>query len=84
MKKNEDPTAVLPDGRRFEFWEEDCVYSRVLYVDGNSTAASDENDGSRESSGWYKLKEHEVINGYGIYCEGTDRLIVAHNLNSDT
>jgi len=32
------------------------------------------------STGWYKLKEHDVVNGYGIYCEGTDRLIVAHNL----
>ena len=32
------------------------------------------------SSGWYKLKEHDVVNGYGIYCEGTDRLIIAHNL----
>nr|MCR4589769.1 right-handed parallel beta-helix repeat-containing protein [Lachnospiraceae bacterium] len=32
------------------------------------------------SSGWYKLAEKEEINGYGVYCEGTDRLIVAHNL----
>ena len=32
------------------------------------------------SSGWYKLAENEAVNGYGIYCEGTDRLIIAHNL----
>ena len=32
------------------------------------------------SSGWYKLRETEDINGYGVYCEGTDRLIIAHNL----
>ena len=32
------------------------------------------------SSGWYKLREDESVNGYGVYCEGTDRLIVAHNL----
>ena len=32
------------------------------------------------SSGWYKLREGEATNGYGVYCEGTDRLIVAHNL----
>jgi len=32
------------------------------------------------SSGWYKLREGEQVNGYGVYCEGTDRLIVAHNL----
>ncbi|MCR5249206.1 MAG: right-handed parallel beta-helix repeat-containing protein [Lachnospiraceae bacterium] len=32
------------------------------------------------SSGWYKLAETDAVNGYGIYCEGTDRLIIAHNL----
>ena len=32
------------------------------------------------STGWYKLRENEAVNGYGIYCEGTDRLIVANNL----
>lgn len=48
-KHDADLTAVLPDGREFEFWEEDCKYSCVLYVNGNSPAASDENDGSREA-----------------------------------
>ncbi len=32
------------------------------------------------SSGWYKLKEHDVVNGYGIYGEGTDRLRIVGNL----
>ena len=32
------------------------------------------------SSGWYKLREHDVVNGYGVYGEGTDRLHVSHNL----
>lgn len=32
------------------------------------------------SSGWYKLKEHDVVNGYGIYAEGTDRLRIVGNL----
>jgi hypothetical protein len=32
------------------------------------------------SSGWYKLRELDVINGYGVYGEGTDRLHVSHNL----
>ncbi|MCR4642738.1 MAG: right-handed parallel beta-helix repeat-containing protein [Lachnospiraceae bacterium] len=32
------------------------------------------------SSGWYKQVENDTVNGYGVYCEGTDRLIVAHNL----
>ncbi|MBB2183859.1 right-handed parallel beta-helix repeat-containing protein [Lachnospiraceae bacterium MD1] len=32
------------------------------------------------SSGWYKLVEHDVINGYAIYGEGTDHLYIANNL----
>ncbi len=32
------------------------------------------------SSGWYKLRENEAVNGYGIYGEGTDHLYIAHNL----
>ena len=32
------------------------------------------------SSGWYKLRELDVVNGYGVYGEGTDRLHIAHNL----
>ena len=32
------------------------------------------------SSGWYKMREHDVVNGYGVYGEGTDRLHVSHNL----
>jgi hypothetical protein len=32
------------------------------------------------SSGWYKLVEQDVINGYAIYGEGTDHLYIANNL----
>ncbi|MBR2603259.1 MAG: right-handed parallel beta-helix repeat-containing protein, partial [Clostridia bacterium] len=32
------------------------------------------------SSGWYKLRETEAVNGYAVYAEGTDRLYIAHNL----
>lgn len=32
------------------------------------------------SSGWYKLEENGVVNGYGIYGEGTDHLRIVHNL----
>ena len=32
------------------------------------------------SSGWYKLRETEAVNGYAVYGEGTDRLVIAHNL----
>ena len=32
------------------------------------------------SSGWYKLEEDGIINGYAIYGEGTDRLNIVNNL----
>ena len=32
------------------------------------------------SSGWYKMEEHNVVNGYAIYAEGTDRLHIVNNL----
>ena len=32
------------------------------------------------SSGWYKTREHDVVNGYAVYGEGTDRLHISHNL----
>ena len=32
------------------------------------------------SSGWYKTRELDVINGYGVYGEGTDRLRIENNL----
>ncbi|MFP4016295.1 MAG: right-handed parallel beta-helix repeat-containing protein [Halanaerobiales bacterium] len=32
------------------------------------------------SSGWYKMTESDVRNGYGIYLEGTDRLRIVNNL----
>lgn len=32
------------------------------------------------STGWYKMVENDAVNGYAIYCEGTDRLQIMHNL----
>lgn len=32
------------------------------------------------SSGWYKMQEHNVVNGYAVYGEGTDYLHIANNL----
>ncbi|MBR3741272.1 MAG: right-handed parallel beta-helix repeat-containing protein [Clostridia bacterium] len=32
------------------------------------------------SSGWYKLRENDVVNGYAVYAEGTDQLHISHNL----
>jgi hypothetical protein len=31
------------------------------------------------SSGWYKMEEPDVINGYAVYGEGTDRIKMVHN-----
>ena len=42
----QDLSAILPDGNEYEFWEEDCTYTRTLYVDGSNPASSDDNDGS--------------------------------------
>jgi len=43
-----DPSAILPDGTYFDFWERDCAYDRELIVDGASPQASDDNDGSAD------------------------------------
>ena len=32
------------------------------------------------SSGWYRLRENDTVNGYAVYAEGTDRLHISHNL----
>lgn len=32
------------------------------------------------SSGWYKLEENSIINGYAVYAEGSDHLHIANNL----
>lgn len=32
------------------------------------------------SSGWYKLAENDVVNGYAVYGEGTDRMHLVGNL----
>ena len=42
-------TDILPDGRRFDFWEKDCVFDRILHVDAGHPAASDDNDGSEDA-----------------------------------
>ena len=43
-----DPSAILPDGTYFDFWERDCHYDRELIVDGASRLSSDDNDGSAD------------------------------------
>ncbi|MGE5612914.1 MAG: right-handed parallel beta-helix repeat-containing protein [Bacillota bacterium] len=32
------------------------------------------------SSGWYKMEENSVVNGYAVYGEGTDHLHISNNL----
>ena len=46
MRKQDDLTAILPDGNSFDFWEKECTYDRTLYVACDDPKASDENDGS--------------------------------------
>ena len=41
-----DLSALLPDGRSFEFWEKDPVWEKELFVDGSNPATPDDNDGS--------------------------------------
>ena len=36
--------------------------------------------GEPGSTGWYKMEEHGIVNGYAVYGEGTDRLHVVNNL----
>jgi len=64
----------------------ECTKDGVNLIDNNIIwnveGRFDERDIPEEpgSSGWYKLTENSVINGYGIYAEGTDRLYIANNL----
>ena len=44
-----DPSSILPDGSRYEFWETDPVWERELFVDGSDPSASDDNDGSEQA-----------------------------------
>jgi len=46
MMKKFDPTAQLPNGQTFEFWEIQQKYEREIYVDNKNPLASDENDGT--------------------------------------
>ena len=39
-----DLTAILPDGRMFEFREAEPVFEREIHVDNQNPVASDEND----------------------------------------
>lgn len=41
---------------------------------------SDKVPEEKGSSGWYKLVEDNVVNGYAVYGEGTDYLYIANNL----
>ena len=44
-----DLSAILPDGRTYEFWEKDPVWERELFVSNTDPAASDDNDGSKKA-----------------------------------
>lgn len=42
-------SSILPDGRSFDFWEKEVVYSKELYVDAMGENASDTNPGTKEA-----------------------------------
>lgn len=35
------------------------------------------------STGWYKMVENDVVNGYAVYGEGTDRMVLKNNFIGD-
>ena len=45
---NLDPSAQLPHGDYFPFWEDETDYKNFLYVDCNNSAADDSNPGTKE------------------------------------
>lgn len=42
-------SSILPDGRRFDFWEKEVNYTKELYVDCMGENASDTNPGTKEA-----------------------------------
>ena len=44
-----DLTALLPDGKEFDFWEKDPVFEQVFHVNCGDPGASDDNDGSESA-----------------------------------
>ena len=44
-----DFSALLPDGRSFDFWERTPVWERELFVSSTDPNASDDNDGSLQA-----------------------------------
>ncbi|MDR3334161.1 MAG: right-handed parallel beta-helix repeat-containing protein [Treponema sp.] len=43
-----DPSALLPNGNYFDFWDDKTDYKTFLYVDGANPIASDVNPGDKE------------------------------------
>jgi hypothetical protein len=43
-----DPSALLPEGNYYAFWDDETDYKNFLYVDCNSSAAGDTNPGTKE------------------------------------
>ena len=48
LQKMYDPD-LLPDGRKFDFWDCETNFTKTLYVDQHHPTASDENDGSENA-----------------------------------
>lgn len=64
----------------------ECTKDDVNMIDNNifwnveGRFNPDEVPKEKGSSGWYKMVEDTVVNGYAIYGEGTDRLYITNNL----
>lgn len=64
----------------------ECTKDDVNMIDNNifwnieGRFDPDKVPNEKGSSGWYKMLEDDVVNGYAIYGEGTDYLHIANNL----
>ena len=59
----QDLSALLPDGRPFDFWEKETAWTREIHVDANNPSASDENDGASRIAERLKERENDVTSG---------------------
>lgn len=64
----------------------ECTKDDVNMIDNNifwnveGRFDPDKIPNEKGSSGWYKMVEDNVVNGYAVYGEGTDYLYIANNL----
>jgi len=72
-----DNWDLLPDGRKFEFWDCETNFKKTYYVDVNNSNASDDNDGSAE-------KPFKTINKAASVAEPGDRILIKEGVYYET